>query len=156
MIQLVPYEEKYFKALTEYPLSEAQLKFTGHPLELLERAATNSTYNPIIILEDQQVVGFFVLDSGEDRFYYTENLNTILLRGYSVHANCQGRGIAKESMRLLPLFVQANFPQVKEVVLGVNEANKIAQTVYLKANFIDEGKRHIGRSGMQIAMSKAL
>lgn len=150
MLELLLYEETFRTALENYPLTEEQLAFTGHPLELLERNI--STYTPIIILEEGQVVGFFVLDTGEDRFNYTDEQATILLRGYSIHPSFQGRGIAKQSLALLPAYIAKFFPQVNQVVLGVNEANKAAQSLYIKAGFVDEGKRFTGRSGVQIAM----
>lgn len=152
MITLAPYEIKYRAALEDYPLSEEHLSFTAHPLELLERSENASTYSPIVILENGIVAGFFVLDIGEDKFNYTHNHESILLRGYSVHPTYQGRGIAKKSLGLLREYTNENFPQISRIVLGVNEANKAAQSVYLNSGFIDEGKRYNGRSGVQIAM----
>ncbi|TQR18868.1 GNAT family N-acetyltransferase [Psychrobacillus soli] len=152
MIELVAYEENYRTILEEYPLSEVHLMFTAHPLELLERSANTSTYTPIVILEDGKVAGFFVLDTGDDKFQYTDQQESILLRGYSIHPAYQGRGIAKSSLALIPSYIKEHFPQVNQVVLGVNEANKPAQSLYIKAGFLDEGKRFTGRSGVQIAM----
>ncbi|WP_282240922.1 GNAT family N-acetyltransferase [Psychrobacillus sp. NEAU-3TGS] len=152
MIKLVAYDENFRTALEDYPLTEEQLGFTGHPLELLERCTNISTYTPIIILEEEQVAGFFVLDTGDDKFHYTDQQDSILLRGYSIHPEYQGRGIAKSSMALLSPYIKDHFPQIKQIVLGVNEANKAAQSLYIKAGFIDEGKRFTGRSGIQIAM----
>jgi RimJ/RimL family protein N-acetyltransferase len=152
MITLEPYEMKYRAALENYPLSEEHLSFTAHPLELLDRSENTSTYSPIVILQKGQVAGFFVLDSGKDKFNYTDKLESILLRGYSVHPSYQGNGIAKKSMELLREYTKEEFPQVSQIVLGVNEANKAAQSVYLKSGFIDQGKRFNGRSGVQIAM----
>ena len=156
MIKLTNYNESYRKSLENYALSEEQLSFTRHPLELLQRAVINTTYTPIIITEDNQVAGFFVLDTGEDRFHYTENADSILLRGYSIHPDYQGRGIAQTSMILLRSFVAKQFPDVKTIALGVNEANKAAQAVYVKSGFMDEGRRYNGRSGLQIAMSQQI
>lgn len=156
MMKLIIYNDNYRKSLDSYPLSEEQLSFTGHPIELLERAKENTTYTPIIIAEDKQVAGFFVLDTGDDKFHYTDITESILLRGYSIHPDYQRRGIAQKSMSLLPSFVAKHFPNVKRVVLGVNEANKAAQAVYVKSGFIDEGRRFKGRSGIQIAMSLAV
>ena len=153
LVKLTIYKDSYRKSLENYPLSEENLSFTGHPLELLDRAEINGTYTPIIIKEDDQVAGFFVLDTGVDKFHYTDNVESILLRGYSIHPNYQGRGIAIKSMKLLRAFVDKHFPNVKRIVLGVNEANKAAQAVYAKSGFIDEGRRFNGRSGIQIAMS---
>ncbi|SES36842.1 GNAT family N-acetyltransferase [Psychrobacillus sp. OK032] len=151
-MELVVYDEKYRTALEDYPLSEEHLTYTAHPLELLERRVRMSTYTPVVILENEQVAGFFVLDTGDDKFHYTDQPDSILLRGYSIHPAYQGRGIAKSSMALIPSYIKEHFPQVNQVVLGVNEANKAAQSLYIKAGFIDEGKRFTGRSGVQIAM----
>lgn len=156
MVKLIMYTDSYLNMLENYPLSEEHLSFTGHPLELLERAELNASYTPIIITEDDQVAGFFVLDTGEDKFHYTDIVESILLRGYSIHPDYQGRGIANKSMKLLRAFVDKHFPNVKRIVLGVNEANKAAQAVYAKSGFIDEGRRFNGRSGIQIAMSLPL
>lgn len=152
MIALAKYEPNYREALDNYTLSEEHLAFTGHPIEMLKKSETNPTYTPIVILEGEQVAGFFVLDIGDDKLHYTDIPESILLRGYSIHPNYQGRGIAKASIKLLPSFVKEHFPDIKQIVLGVNEANKAAQAVYLKNGFIDEGRRYLGRSGFQIAM----
>lgn len=156
MIRLTIYNDSYRKSLENYPLSEEHLSFTGHPLELLDRTKINESYTPIIITEDDQVAGFFVLDTGVDKFHYTDIEESILLRGYSIHPNYQGRGIAQNSMKLLHAFVAKHFLNLKRIVLGVNEANKAAQAVYAKSGFIDEGRRFKGKSGTQIAMSLSL
>lgn len=152
MVSLVMYESKHKEALENYPLSEEQLGFTGHPIEMLKKVEMCPTYTPIVILDGEQVAGFFVLDTGDDKLNYTDMKDSILLRGYSVHPSFQGRGIAKFSMQLLPQFVMEHFPSIKQVVLGVNEANKAAQAVYLKNRFIDEGHRYLGSAGIQLAL----
>ena len=153
MLTLVKYETRFKSELENYPLSEEQLVFTGHPLELLARAEETPTYTPIIILDDDKVAGFFVLDTGEDRFINTEEVDSILLRGYSIHPAFQGRGIAKTSLKLLAEYFSNHYPQVNHIVLGVNEANKAAQALYFAMGFVDDGKRFYGRSGMQLALS---
>ncbi len=151
MVTLESYHEKYQEALN-YQLSEEQAVFTGLPSELLERSQTNPGYKPIVILFNQEVAGFFVLDSGEDKFHYTDQEKSLLLRGYSIHPNFQGKGIAKASLRLLPAFIKQLDSDIEQIVLGVNEANKPAQGVYTALGFIDEGRRYMGTKGEQIAM----
>ncbi|WP_192797391.1 GNAT family N-acetyltransferase [Psychrobacillus glaciei] len=152
MITLAPCEKQFRTAFENYPLSAEHLSFTRHPLELLECCESTSTYSPIVILENSVVAGFFVLDIGEDKFHYTDIQESILLRGYSIHPAYQGQGIAKASLDLLVTYTMEHFPQVSQIVLGVNEANKVAQSVYLTSGFMDEGRRFTGRSGTQIAM----
>ncbi|MER2262462.1 MAG: GNAT family N-acetyltransferase [Psychrobacillus sp.] len=152
MVSLVMYESKHKEALENYPLSEEQLGFTGHPIEMLKKVEMCPTFTPVVILDGEQVAVFFVLDTGEDKLNYTDRKEGVLLRGYSVHPSFQGRGIAKSSMKLLPKFVMEYFPTMEQIVLGVNEANKAAQAVYLKNGFIDEGRRYLGSAGIQLAL----
>jgi ribosomal protein S18 acetylase RimI-like enzyme len=149
-ITLVPYNPDHQQAFTFYPLTPEQLEFTAHPLELLKNDAHSRT--PVTILAGNHIAGFFVLDVSDDRYLYTENPNSILLRGFSIHPEYQGQGIAEKSIQALPTFIHQQFPQFDEVVLGVNERNEAARYVYLKAGFIDEGRRFMGSKGQQYAL----
>jgi RimJ/RimL family protein N-acetyltransferase len=149
-ITLSPYEPDHQQALQFYPLTPEQLEYTEHPLELLKHDGHSRT--PVIILARNQIAGFFVLDVSDDRYWYTENPNSVLLRGYSIHPDFQGQGVAEESILELPSFIRKNFPQFDEVVLGVNERNEAARHVYLKAGFTDEGRRYMGPKGQQYAL----
>lgn len=147
---LLPYEPDHHPAFTFYPLTPEQLEFTLHPLELLKNDAHTRT--PVSILGGNQIAGFFVLDVGDDRYFYTDNPNSILLRGFSIHPDYQGQGVAIKSIKALPAFIRQQFPHFDEVVLGVNERNKAARHVYMKSGFIDEGHRYIGPKGEQWAL----
>ena len=146
-IKLVPYHPDHQQAFRFYPLTPEQLEFTLHPLEILKIEGYSRT--PITIFASNQIVGFFVLDVGNDRFNYTENPLSILLRGYSIHPDVQGQGIAQKSLQALPTFISKEFPKFDEVVLGVNERNEAAKHVYMKAGFKDEGRRFMGTKGQQ-------
>jgi len=149
-ITLIPYNPDHRQAFKCYPLTPDQLEFTGHPLEMLEKESHSRT--PVTIMAGNHIVGFFVLDIGDDRFIYTDNPRSILLRGFSIHPDNQGQGIAQKSIEALPTFIQQQFPQFDEVVLGVNERNEAARHVYIKAGFKDEGRRHLGSKGQQYAL----
>ena len=146
-ITLLPYNPDHQQAFQYYPLTPEQLEFTLHPIELLKIDEFSRT--PITIFSGNQIVGFFVLDIGNDRFCYSENSKSILLRGYSIHPDYQGQGIAQKSIQALPTFIQNHFHQFDEVVLGVNERNETAKHVYMKAGFKDEGRRFMGTKGLQ-------
>jgi RimJ/RimL family protein N-acetyltransferase len=115
-ITLVPYDPDHQQAFQFYPLPPEQLEFTGHPLELLKNDSFSRT--PVTILMGNHIAGFFVLDVSDDRYLYTENPNSILLRGFSIHPDYQGQGIAEKSIQALPTFIHQQFPQFDEVVLG--------------------------------------
>jgi len=149
-VTLVPYQPDHQQAFTFYPLTPEQLEFTAHPLDLLKEDSHSQT--PVTILAGNQVAGFFILEVSDDRYFYTENPNSVLLKGYSIHPDYQGQGIAKESILALPDFIREHFPQFDEVVLGVNDMNEAARAVYLKGGFIDEGRRYNGLKGEQWAL----
>jgi RimJ/RimL family protein N-acetyltransferase len=149
-VTLLPYQPDHQQAFIFYPLTPEQLEFTAHPLELLKDDTYSRT--AVTILAGNQIAGFFVLDVSDDRYFYTENPNSVLLRGYSIHPEYQGQGIAKASILALPDFIREQFPQFDEVVLGVNDRNEAARAVYLKAGFVDEGRRYNGIKGEQWAL----
>jgi len=146
-ISLQFYNEKYDDQLKNYFLADEHLRFTGLPIDNIEKCVVEADRHAILILSNNDVAGFFVLHGWDGVRQYSDNKNAILLRAYSVDTNFQGKGIAKHSLNLLPSFVKANFPERDEIILGVNHKNTAAQHVYLKSGFIDSGKRVMGRKG---------
>ncbi|AQQ54446.1 GNAT family N-acetyltransferase [Planococcus lenghuensis] len=141
------------EAAITYELPEEQLEFTGLPQDLIKKDAANPLRHLVIIYARGKEAGFFELDASEDRKTYTDNPNTLVLRGYSVNPELQGRGVATGSIRALPAFIRKHFPDINEVVLGVNARNTPAQRVYQRAGFEDTGRRFMGRKGEQLVMS---
>nr|WP_240190021.1 GNAT family protein [Bacillus sp. P14.5] len=68
----------------------------------------------------------------------------------------QGKGYAKAAMKLLPSFVLEHFPETSEIVLAVNERNSAARTLYMKSGFKDNGKKLMGRKGLQSILTYKL
>lgn len=136
-----------------YDLPSDQLEFTGLPQDLIRRDARDPRKHPVIIYAKGKVTGFFELDETEERKKYTDNPDALLLQGYSVDPEFQGRGIATGSMYALPEFVKTHFPHIDEVVLGVNARNTPAQNVYRRTGFEDTGRRFMGKKGEQLVMS---
>jgi len=145
-------EPKYFSQLEKYFLPEEQLKYTGLPLDNIEKCKIEDARHAILILLNDEPVGFFVLHGWEGVKAYSENEDAILLRAYSVNMEYQGKGIAKQSLKLLPSFVKENFPGKNEIILAVNHKNEAAQHVYKKGGFIDKGVRVMGRKGQLFIM----
>ncbi|QED48341.1 GNAT family N-acetyltransferase [Cytobacillus dafuensis] len=133
--------------LENYYLPQEQLKFTSLPIDAIKKCELEVDRYPIVILHNNKPAGFFVLHGWEGVKEYYENQDAILLRAYSVHSDFQGRGIAKESLHLLPVFVRKHFPNKNEIILAVNYQNKAAQQVYLKCGYEDKGIRVMGKKG---------
>ncbi|UFT99060.1 GNAT family N-acetyltransferase [Radiobacillus kanasensis] len=148
-VRLDFYHDMYRKALEHYPLPPQQLQFTGLPLDCVAKAETENEYYSIVILYNDVPAGFFVLQGWDGVQTYSDNREALLIRAYSINPTYQGKGIAKKSLELLPTFIKAHFPERNEIVLGVNHKNIPAQQVYLKAGFVDRGKRVYGKLGEQ-------
>ena len=110
----------------------------------------------IVILSEDEPVGFFLLHSTERVKEYSDNAKAMLLTALSINHLKQGKGYAKQGMLLLSDFVKTEFPDCDEIVLVVNHKNVPAQRLYLRVGFKDTGKRKIGRIGEQFVMNLLL
>jgi RimJ/RimL family protein N-acetyltransferase len=147
MVRLAFYQPKYKHQLEQYHLAADQIKFTAHPLDAILTCEIEKDRFSLLILSNDVPAGFFVLHGWEGIKSYSDNKKALLLRAYSINSTFQGRGIAKESLRLLPSFVKEHFPEINEIILAVNYKNFAAQHVYKKSGFIDKGIRAMGNQG---------
>jgi RimJ/RimL family protein N-acetyltransferase len=151
-ISLSFFKSEYTALLRDYQLHDEQKKFTALPLDALKKCERNRERHPVVIFYGNELAGFFVLHGWDGVKEFSDNKDAILLRAYSVNAAFQGKGIANNSMSLLPSFVRAHFPSKNEIILAVNHANSIAQKVYFKGGFIDKGIRAMGREGEMLIL----
>lgn len=135
--------------LENYYLSKDHLNYTGCPVDAIAISENDPHRYPIVIEKNGTVTGFFVLHDWEGIKSYSTNKHALLLRAYSIDSKYQGKGIAKQSLKVLPDFVKGNFPDVNEVILAVNHQNTHAQHVYKSCGFKDKGIRVMGRKGEQ-------
>lgn len=156
MIEITAYKKAYFDELTSYQLNEEQSQFSRTPIEVLSDAAnlSNEKLFHYCILFEEKAVGFFTLDFTENRFVYSTNPESVLLRSFSINPNFQGKGIAKSVMKQLPHFVKLHFKDVKEICFGVNSRNANAYQLYIKTGYLDSGKIFEGKKGPQNLMYK--
>lgn len=157
MVKLKFFEQKDFPGVS-YALDENQSQYTATAEQALQKIEERSDTLafPITIFEDEDPVGFFVLDFGNDKLDLTDNHNSMLLRSFSIHPERQGKGIGKAAMIQVDEFIRENFKDCDEVVLAVNQNNISAYQLYLAVGYQYEGKTRIGRSGPQYLMFKKL
>lgn len=149
-VELKHFSNEYLDVLNSFELPEEQVQFTALPNKILE--ATEGQHR-IVILSENEPVGFFLLHSTERVKEYSDNSKAMLLTALSVNHAKQGKGYAKQGMLLLSDFVKSEFPNCDEIVLVVNHKNFPAQQLYLKVGFQDTGKRKIGPIGEQFIMN---
>ncbi|MEL3973331.1 GNAT family N-acetyltransferase [Rossellomorea oryzaecorticis] len=148
-VRLAQYSGKYKEQLSRFHLPEQQLEFTSMPLEKIKNPHISNNTAHVLILENEDPVGYFALEDGEKLHKYSENDQARLLTSFSIDSGQQGKGLAKKGLRLLPAFVRDHLPGVDEVVLGVNKRNEAAIGLYLKTGFVDEGEIYVGPKGPQ-------
>ncbi|MBD0383061.1 GNAT family N-acetyltransferase [Paenibacillus sedimenti] len=155
-IELAFYKDEYREALENYYLTEEQLQFTASPTLALEMCMSDKDRHPIVILTANHPSGFFVLHTGENISPFTTNPRAILLRAFSINHEHQGKGYAKQVLRMLPEFVQEQYREADEIVLAVNDTNSLARRLYEKSGFIDKGNRRQLDMGEQIILHYSL
>ncbi|MFP5108130.1 GNAT family N-acetyltransferase [Neobacillus sp. C211] len=152
-MQLYFYDERYKNLIEQYQLSEEQLRFTGTPTECIKLSNEDPDRYSILAMAQENLVTFFNLHKNEGVKPFSNNDRSILLRAFSTDFRHQGEGYAKNVLLQLPSFVKENFIETNEIVLAVNLQNTVAQGLYKKCGFIDEGERRMGRKGELIIMS---
>lgn len=151
IVELQRYRQEFLKLLKQFELPKEQAQFTGFPADMLKKV-TNGQY-PIVILSDNEPVGFFLLHSTDRVKEYTDNPNAMLLTALSINHSKQGKGFAKKAMYQLKGFVNHEFPECNEILLAVNHKNISAQNLYGKVGFNDTGKRKLGKIGEQFILN---
>jgi RimJ/RimL family protein N-acetyltransferase len=152
MISLAPYNVMYDKDLANFSLSDEQVQFTAMPAQVIEEAFQNPNKYPVVILNDEAPVGFFILHKNSEYVEERDSSRKILVRALSITIEHQGNGYALAAMRALPELVKQLDPKVNEIILAVNEGNIVAQKLYLKAGFLDRGERKMGVHGLQLIL----
>ncbi|WP_085523313.1 GNAT family N-acetyltransferase [Tuberibacillus sp. Marseille-P3662] len=149
MIELCFCQPQHEAALRQFYLPNEQKRFTALPAEALIKCAEDHEQYPVVILSDQYPIGFFVLHLGEGIRGIIDIEHAVLIRALSVNYEYQGQGHAMKAMKQLPSFVREHFPAKYEIVLVVNQRNRVAKHLYLKAGFQDKGVRREGLIGPQ-------
>ncbi|MBS4534079.1 GNAT family N-acetyltransferase [Clostridium sp. D2Q-14] len=150
---LVEYETKYKEDVENYFLTDEMKYYTGAPQDNIIISEKNPKHHSILAYSETNLVTFFVLDEDSDKLTYTNEPQSMLLRSFSTDSRYVRQGHAKESLRLLPDFVKATYPEIKEIVLAVNIKNESAQNLYKQVGFVDKGVRRNGKKGELIVLS---
>ncbi|MEH7239393.1 GNAT family N-acetyltransferase [Bacillus sp. JJ1562] len=153
LIELKHFSNEHLDLLSSFQLPEEQGKFTSLPINYIE---VTEGQHPIVILNDNEPVGFFLLHSTDRVNEYSNNQKAMLLTSLSINHLKQGKGYAKQAMNILKMFVLDEFPNCNEIVLAVNHKNIAAQKLYEKVGFQDTGKRKVGPIGEQFIMNLLL
>ncbi|UXZ05314.1 GNAT family N-acetyltransferase [Moraxella nasicaprae] len=130
-----------------YLLNDEQAEFTALPNYWFDD--NRQTSYKIVICDNHQPIGFFVLDDGDDKFDYTDDKSALLLRSMSINPNFQGKGYGELALLNLNEFIDTQQISSNKIVLGVNHKNIAAQKLYKKVGFIKSERTYMGIKGLQ-------
>ncbi|MBM6613634.1 GNAT family N-acetyltransferase [Desemzia sp. RIT804] len=126
------------------------------PMDALTESMHETEKHPILILKEDELIGFFILQLGVGVSEYTDNPKAILFKAHSIDLNYQGEGYAKKSLELLSDYVRYHYPFINEIVLSVSIDNISSQMLYVRSGFSSNQKRiNIGES-VEFVLSKNL
>ncbi|MGE7604525.1 GNAT family N-acetyltransferase [Peribacillus sp. NPDC097675] len=155
-VSLATFQEEHNKTLSAFYLPENQMGYSALPEQSLRYCDEDPDKHPIVVLVDEVPVGFFVLHIGKAITPFTDNERAILLRGFLIDHNHQGKKYGMKALKMLPGFATDLFPRKDCIVLAVNVKNVVAKALYLKSGFQDTGVKKKGRSGWMHIMEYRL
>jgi GNAT superfamily N-acetyltransferase len=134
-------------------VEEDQQQFVGAIDDILP--IINAQIRPHVILADDQVVGFFLIDTVYVQINDIATLQSLGLRKFFIDKQHQGKGYAKQTLQRLPDYLAITYPHHTDIFLTVNCNNSTAKNLYLKNGFQDTNALYLGGpSGPQHVMKQ--
>lgn len=144
-----------FGKLNALSVGDDQVRYVGTTLGLKERACETSHYH--FIFQDNQVVGFFNIDTVYDQTYEFAEPGELGLRAFFIDKRFQGKGLGKASAKALKGYLAKVYSDRPSIALTVNCKNPAAYRAYLLGGFADTGELyHGGKAGPQHIMRMAI
>ena len=155
MVTIEKLQLKHTEQLDLLSVNEQQLQFVGRLEDIL--AHVNGSIHPYVILAEESVVGFFLIDTRYSEQYRFAQHNSLGLRGYFIGRDFQGMGYGTAAILALEHYLPSIYPNKTDVYLTVNCKNISAKNCYLKGGFIEkEGLYLEGDAGPQHIMCLTL
>lgn len=143
MINIVEYDTRRQEEAWSLSVKPEQAQFTaGKVSEVVSSLAENEHAH--LIIDDSQVVGFFLLDTKYPSHYEFCPSGSLGVRALLIDQRFQGKGLAVQAIKMLPDYVSRRYPDIHSLYLTVNCRNLPAYHCYLKAGFSDTGDLYHG------------
>ncbi|BFM50768.1 GNAT family N-acetyltransferase [Marinomonas sp. THO17] len=132
-----------------------QQRFVGKMTDILSLA--NAQVRPYIICDQDEIVGFFLLDTVFSQTHDFAGTHDLGLRKFFIDQAYQGKGFASQALQGLDDYLVTEYSRYKRLLLTVNCLNTAAKVCYEKAGFKDSQTLYEGGpSGPQHIMIKSL
>ncbi len=157
-MQLFFYESYFDGMIERYYLSEEQRQFTSSPREAIALFKHDPTQIPILAIEKNHLVSFFVLHEYQHHETHLPPslTTTLILKRFSTDHHHRGKGYSQRVLAMLPDYLNEYYPEITEIIGQVNVANTVLQELYRQSGFVDTGKREQSELGEIIIMRRKL
>lgn len=140
--------------IEDYTIEETP--YTVKPMDGMTESLHENEKHPILVLDGDKMVGFFILQTGDAILNYCSNPHAILLKAHSVDKHYLKQGYGKASIEKLPSFVNEHFPSITEIILLIDYDNISGQMMYIKSGFKDTKNKIKELDGYKFIYSKKL
>ncbi|MEJ2765590.1 GNAT family N-acetyltransferase [Photobacterium sp. MCCC 1A19761] len=142
MVRIEAMKHHHLDEVIQLSVSEEQLKFVGTIDEILVNI--DNVVHPHVIMSDDRVVGFFLIDTTYANNYEFAEPGSLGLRAYLIGQQYQGQGLGKLAVQELSGFLSLHYPQFQQIYLTVNCKNPGAKHCYLSGGFEDTESLYLG------------
>ncbi|KZN14269.1 MULTISPECIES: GNAT family N-acetyltransferase [Marinomonas] len=155
MIHIEKMTTKHVGRVIDLNVLPDQQRFVGPMTDSL--ALANAQVRPYIICDQEDIVGFFIVDTVFSQSHDFADSHDLGLRKFFIDQAYQGKGFAGQALRALDDHLEEAYPRYKRIFLTVNCLNIAAKACYEKAGFKDTQTLYEGGpSGPQHIMVKSL
>lgn len=152
MIQIRRFKPSDNERVMNIRLADGQAQY-AETAEAFISDNTDTTHSHIIEFNNE-IIGFFKLDTVYSTNHDFSPKTGIGLRKFVIDSKMQGQGIGTKAVRELLNYLNQHYTDYSEIVLTVNCKNKGARACYLKAGFVDSDALYLGgEAGPQHIMS---
>lgn len=157
-LRVVPVTPEIAAAVRALRADPAQYAFVGDVVANLIHAQASPASEPMAILADGEVIGFYRIDLRPGIVAGCDYGTTCAaLRSLLIDRNWQGRGLGTRALQACCEDLEHRHPQLRMLALTVNCGNLNAIRAYRNTGFVDSGRLYFGgRSGPQHLLLRKL
>jgi RimJ/RimL family protein N-acetyltransferase len=142
MVKLTPLRTELLEDVIKLSVEEQQLPYVGTIDEVLINADENT--HPHIVLNDDQVIGIFLIDRLYSQSYEFADSGSLGFRAFLIDQHQQSQGYGGKVMGQLRDYLAQHYPSYHSIYLTVNCKNVGAYQCYVKNGFRDTDECYLG------------
>lgn len=154
LIHVAPVTPTLAVGVRDVEVGPAQAQYVGNAAFNLQDAEADPLSEPMAILANGRVIGFYRLDFAPNTIIGRSlGAPHVGIRAFCIDHRQQGKGYGARAVTAMAADLQKRHPSHRLLVLAVNARNRIAITTYQHGGFIHNGQYVPGgRAGPQLVM----